>query len=78
MKLKRFNESVMSARDKWQVISELQGEVYTAEDMIDGCYNPKDENFKDLTEVNREYNDIILRLRKFNRILVETLEKMPK
>ena len=78
MKLKRFNESVMSAREKWETISELQGEVYTAEDMIDGCYNPNDDNFKDLTEINREYNDIILRLRKFNRILVETLEKMPK
>ena len=78
MKIKRFNENVMSVRDKWNVIAELQGEVYNAEDLIDGCYNPNDENFKEYTEINREYNDLIIRLRKFNRILVETLEKMPK
>jgi hypothetical protein len=73
MKIRKFNEGYQK---KWEILSELRNEVYTAEEVIRGSYNPKDDDFKDLTEINREFNDLIIRLRKFDRLLEEEVERI--
>jgi hypothetical protein len=40
-------------------LQDLCNEVYNAEDCIDGCYNSKDKDYADLTEVNEKYNNLL-------------------
>lgn len=54
---------------QWEDISELWGEVYTAEDLIDGCYNPDAEENKDFVEINSLYNETLEVLRNFCDVL---------
>lgn len=57
----------MSKRE--EILSELRSEIYNAEDMIDGCYNSKDELFSDLTEINNRYNQLLKDMNKIVELL---------
>lgn len=73
--IKRFNES-FSNREKWERLSELWSEVYTAEDVIDGVYNPDDEDYAEYVEINTEYKELLKKLRKLESLIKIEVEKL--
>jgi len=77
MKLKRFNENI-DYQKQWETISELWGEVYTAEDNIDGCYNPDADENKKFEEINFLYNETLNILRKFSDVLKKEQDNLYK
>ena len=63
-------------REKWERLSELWGEVYSAEDVIDGVYDPDDENYAEYVEINKEYKELLQKLRKLESLIKIEVEKL--
>jgi len=61
--------------ERKQILSELQNVIYNSEDLIDGEYNSKSENFNDLTEINEKYEKLLIDMNILVDIIGKELEK---
>ena len=52
-------------------LTDLSHEIYNAEDLIDGVYNSKDDDYSDLIEINKKYDQLLIDM----KILVGLIEK---
>jgi hypothetical protein len=74
MKIKRFNESIESIKERLDKLTDLWAHVNRTHRTMTDIYDPK--AYPELTEINREFNDLVVRLRKFDRLLGEEIEKV--
>jgi len=63
---------ILIKNNRYKLLSELKHEVYNAEDMIDGCYNPDDKEVSEFVEINTRYRQLLKDMNK----LVEHLDNI--
>jgi hypothetical protein len=54
---------------------DLRDEVYHAEDVIDGCYNPDNIEDSDLVEINKRYKELLVDMNDLFALLEREIEK---